>query len=101
MYIYSVKSRVNNEVVAAWESFFLNHHLDDLIQTGCFTKYQFKKLIMDDPMSTYYVADYYYNDSEDLQRYQTHFAQDLKQDVISRFKGKFHSDRIICQVLTK
>ncbi len=101
MYIYSVKCRVNNEVATAWESFFIDKHLDDLVKTGCFTHYEFIELQSDDPMSTYYVSNYYYETPEDLERYTTEFADELRHDVVSRFKGKFQVSRDIYEVLSK
>lgn len=99
MYIYCVKSRVNNEIVSAWESFFIDKHLDDLIKTGCFTHYEFRKLQSDDPMSSHYSSNYYYQSPEDLQRYIAEFAEGLRHDVVSRFKGKFQAEREIYRVL--
>ena len=99
MYIYCVKSRVNNEIVSAWESFFVDMHLDDLVKTGFFTHYEFTKLQSDDPMSSHYISNYYYQTPEDLDRYMDEFAAELRNDVVSRFKGKFQSGREIYRVL--
>ncbi len=101
MYIYSVKSRVNNEIVSLWRSFFIEHHLDDLIATGCFTQYEMRQLQSDDPMSTHFVADYYFDTMDDLDRYQREYAAALKQDIVKRFAGKFHSERSIYQVISQ
>ncbi len=100
MYTYSVKSRVNNEVVTAWQKFFVEHHLQDLINTECFTHYQFRRSEHEDPMSTYFIADYYFESMKDLERYESLFAKELKQDVRKRFAGKFHSERSIYRLLT-
>ncbi len=85
----------------SWQAFFLEQHLDDLVHTGCFTHYEFKKLLGDDPMSSYFVADYYFETMEDLDRYNAQHAASLKQDVVKRFSGKFQSERSIYQVLTQ
>jgi hypothetical protein len=100
-YIYSVKSRVNKEVVSAWEKFFVEKHLDDLVETGCFTHYDFRKLQSDDPMSAHYISNYYYETPEHLEKYLTDFADELRQDVISRFKGKYQAARELYTILAK
>jgi len=100
MYIYCVKIRVNNEVVTAWESFFIDKHMDDLIKTGCFTHYEFCKLQSDDPMSSHYITKYYYRASKDLERYIAQFAERLRKDVVSRFEGKFQASRELYEVLS-
>ena len=87
--------------MSSWESFFLEHHLDDLVKTGCFTHYEFRKLIGDDPMSTYFVADFYFETMEDLSRYNDEYAKALKHDVTKRFNAKFQFERSIYHILSK
>ncbi len=100
MYIYSVKCRVNKEIASEWEAFFIDKHLDDLVKTGCFTHYEFRKLMSDDPISSYYISNYHYRSQGDLDIYNSNYASDLKQDVVDRFNGKFQAERSIYKVLT-
>lgn len=99
MIIYSVQCRVQSESAEAWERYFLDTHLDDVLNTGCFTSYVFKKEISDEANEMLFIADYYSPSQESLDTYNREFAAALKQDVMDHFSGKFTAQRQIFQLI--
>lgn len=99
MMIYSVSCTVNTEIAEAWQRFFLEKHLADVVNTGCFTKYSFRKKESDDTATTTFVSEYYYEKAEDLERYNQHYAPALKAEVGEKFAGQFECQRTLFQVI--
>ena len=77
---------------SAWEDFFVQEHLEDVYQTGCFTGYAFRKTLEEDGR-VLFSAEYYCHDQSELDRYNQHYASRLKQDVVDRFEGRFTAGR--------
>ena len=46
-----------------WQQFFLDKHLDDVVNTGYFTGYSFRQLIdVDNGEEVTFISEYYFND---------------------------------------
>ena len=105
MRIFSFDRSNNNatkgEVISlgVWEEFFLEKHIDDVLQTGCFTGYEFKKEIEQSEDTVLYAAEYHCQSMEFLNTYNERFAKELKEDVLKRFSGKFTAQRSVFTVL--
>ena len=99
MIIYSVQCHVQKEHAKAWETFFTDKHLADVVNTGCFTGYSFRKEIGDSEEEVLYVSEYYCDSREELERYNQEYAAQLKNDVIVRFEGKFRVARKVFEVV--
>lgn len=100
MIIYRVKCKVENEIAERWEQFFIEKHLDDVVNTGYFQSYNFHKQI--DPNEegyTIFITDYYCQSLDQYQAYVTSAASNLKAEVIELFEGKFTATRTLQEVL--
>ena len=83
-----------------WKDFFLNKHLKDVMDTGYFTSYAFRKEIKQKNQdSVTFIAEYSCKDLDSLSAYNKQEAPRLKQEVIEKFGGKFEAERVIYKVL--
>ncbi len=96
MIIYQVSCKVNIDVAAKWEAYFIEQHLDDVLNTGCFTGYDFRKEKLDEE-NILFSSEYYCESEADLERYNTTFAAALKADINSKFGGYYDCHRHIYQ----
>ena len=85
-----------------WNRFFLEKHLDDVVNTGYFTGYSFQKEIDTDEIEEVtFVSDYYCRDLEQLYLYNKNAAASLKEEVIELFGGKFKAKRQVLELVNK
>ena len=99
MKIYQVSCNVQSEIADEWQKLFMDKHLKDVFNTGCFVDYTFKKeQTIKNGMVTF-VAEYHYEHQEDLDRYNKLYAADLKKDVQNLFKGKYACSRVLFEVI--
>lgn len=96
MYVYSVFLTINIDIVVEWQNFMTQKHLQDVMNTGCFESYNFLKV--DEYHSENGVnfrVDYFAKSKEELDEYLNKYTEDLRQDVLNRFGGKFTAYRKI------
>ncbi len=98
---YRVSCTLHKEHAQQWEQYFLEQHIDDVMNTACFERYEFKKELTDEKDSVTYITSYYCKNIETLNRYNERFAPALKEDVMSKFDGLFSAKRSISYILEK
>ena len=96
MIIYQVTCKVNQSVAEHWEQYFIEQHLDDVLNTGCFTGYSFRKEKLEQE-NTLFSTEYYCNSKADLERYNIQFATALKADINGVFGDQYDCQRHIYQ----
>lgn len=96
MIIYQVSCQVDSAIANQWEKYFVEHHLDDVLNTGCFTGYNFRKEKLDKE-NILFSSEYYCDSIEDLERYNLEFAAALKEDINTKFGGQYDCYRHIYQ----
>ncbi len=102
MIIYSVTCIVEAAIATEWEQFFVEKHLDDLVETGYFTGYSFRKEIRaDTPDKVHFTSDYFAPNLESLERYNQSAASALKQEVGELFGGKYTCSRKVYEEMAK
>ena len=85
---------------AAWKKFFLEKHLDDVVNTGCFTKWSFRKLIDDKERDKVtFVSEYHCKSMADFERYNINFAPALKAEVGELFKKGYTCQRSFYELI--
>lgn len=100
MYIYSVTCQVSNSIADEWQTLFLKKHLQDVVDTGCFTKYQFRKNISEESSgTTSFTAEYYFDNMAQFELYNEKFAADLKKEVGDLYGGQYNCHRKIYEVI--
>lgn len=93
-WVYRVRCEVHPEKAQAWETFFLEEHLQDVLDTGFFAGYSFRReteVLADGFIG--FVSEYYYDSAEQFAGYQAGPAADRKKDVLDRFAGAFRCER--------
>jgi len=98
---YRVECKVQKVVAADWEEYFVETHLDDVLNTDCFTGYAFDKSIEKNEDTITFVSEYFCSSLDKLKEYNEKFAPIMKQDILSKFEGKFIARRSIFEVITK
>ena len=101
MIIYSVQCIVKADSAAAWEKYFVEEHLDDVLNSGCFTAYTFKEELSESGEEVLFISDYFCPSQEVLDKYNQEFAPALKQDVIEKFGGKFTATRKLYRLVRR
>lgn len=98
---YRVECLVHYSKAQEWEAFFIEHHLQDVVDTECFTSYSFTKDTEAEGNSVKFISSYYCESFELLEKYQTELSEKLKEDVMSRFEGKYTCSRSVLHVIKK
>lgn len=101
MIVYSVTVQIDTEIEKEWLQWMKNKHIPDVMASGCFLKYEIKKLL--DPIESNAVSTYniqYYSPSmETLETYFQHYAPELQKEHSERYQNRFVAFRTILQLL--
>ena len=98
-YIYRVTCKVKKGRAEEWIKFFLEKHLDDLIDTGHFYAYSFNEIISEDSDVRTFSTDYFYKSPEDLDNYNASAASILKAETQQIFGDSFSCSRQLLEVI--
>jgi len=99
MILYNVTVNVADEVHEEWVDWMRTVHIQDVMNTGCFIKYKFCRLIRSQEEGTTYSIQYFCKDMATLHSYQVKFSQKLQADHQSRFKDKCVAFRSLLEVI--
>ena len=97
--LYNVTTSLEPTIADEWVAYMREHHLADVVGTGCFIRSQLLRLLNEEDNGITYAAQYYAIGLEQLEAYQEHFAPALRQQLDARFKGKYHSFRTVLEVV--
>jgi hypothetical protein len=94
MNVYSVFISLDESVESDWLTFMNDKHIKEVLDTECFTGYEFFREI-DSPEigKVRFRIDYYLTDSSKMEKYISKFSEALRNDVVARFDGKFTAER--------
>ena len=100
MIIYNVTSKVDHSIHEAWVKWMKDIHIPEVMSSGCFSKFQFVKVLeIDESDGITYAIQYYANTKEDYERYIFEFAATLRQDALNTWGNKFAGFRSLMQVV--
>lgn len=86
MYIYNVTIKVEQEAIIQWLQWMKQHHIQDVLNTGCFFDAKLFRLHLDEEDGTHtYVTQYFCNEKMDYLKYQKKFAPDLQKKALDKF----------------
>jgi len=92
-FVYKVRCLVEQDVAEKWIRFFLDEHLQDVLNTGYFTKCKFFEVETNSKLTRTFCSEFYYEKEEDLVAYNTHAATALKTHTKQMFGDKFSCQR--------
>lgn len=100
MIVYNVSLKVLNDYCAEWVAWMQAEHIPAVMSHGCFTSYQFYRLLdQDETEGQTYVVQYYAATMEDYIMYRDQYAKPLQTETALRFKDKFVAFRTLMQSL--
>jgi len=101
MYIYSVTCHVANSIAEEWKSFFLEKHLQDVVNTGCFTSFEFRKnTSKSEDNTTSFTSEYRFDSMQNFDLYNEKFGATLKKEVNELYGGQYNCHRTIYEIVS-
>ena len=98
MIIYNVTIKVDPEVHDDWLNWMRSNHIPDVMNTGCFVNSKLLKLKdLDESNGVTYAIQYFADQREKLEEYQTEFAPKLQAEHTVRYKDKFVAFRTVME----
>ena len=95
MIIYNVTVKVGLETVPDWRNWMRTVHIPEVMNTGCFKKYNFCKIIEEDEDAETFAIQYFSESMETFLKYQQVFAAKLQKDHMQRYEGKYVAFRTL------
>jgi hypothetical protein len=100
MLIYNVTVQVERSIADAWLNWLQEEHIPELMQTGCFIKYQVTRVINDDETDTVtYAIQYYVESEKELNVYLSEHASALRQRGFDKWGNHFIAFRTVMEVI--
>lgn len=98
--IYNVTTKVDLQIAVAWLQWLKEHHIKEMVATGCFTHAVILQLTEVDESDGLTYAVQFYADSQTLyNRYITEFSSGMQQDVLKKWGDKVISFRSVLRVI--
>lgn len=100
MYIYNVTIKLTWSIHDDWLKWMQEKHLNDVMATECFTRYQFVRLLdVDEEDGPTYAIQYYCDSKALYNLYIEKFAPQLRQDGTNLFGNQFIGFRSLMQIV--
>jgi hypothetical protein len=100
MLIYNVTTKVDWSIADEWEQWMKEVHIPQIIETGCFVKYQFARLLeTDEEEGPTFTAQYFANSRSSYDTYINEFAPAFREMIINKWGNKFIAFRSLMQLL--
>ena len=99
-FIYNVTIRVDQEIHEAWVDWMKKDHIPKVMDTGCFTHYQFVRLLeIDETDGPTYAVQYYAAAKDQYERYVETYAPVLRREISDAWGDRFIAFRSLMQVV--
>jgi hypothetical protein len=100
MFIYNVTTQISHQIHQAWLAWMQEKHIPEVMAKGCFTKFQFVRLLeVDESESVTYATQYYVESKADYNRYIEIHAAALRADAIKSWGNHAIGFRSLMQVV--
>ncbi len=100
MIIYNVTIMVTWGIHEDWVKWMKHTHIPEIMDTECFTRNQFVKLLeVEEVDGPTYAVQYYANSKADYNRYVELYSQPLKQQSFDKWGDQFIALRSLMQVV--
>ena len=101
MFIYNVTTKVDWSINDAWLEWMLNEHMQQLLDTKCFTEYKLMKLHdVDDSDGPTYAAQYFAESKALYNRYVEIYAPQLREIINNKWSNGLVSFRTLMEVVS-
>ncbi|MBC7589167.1 MAG: DUF4286 family protein [Chitinophagaceae bacterium] len=100
MLIYNVTINLEHAIHQAWLEWMKEKHIPEVMATGCFTHYQFVRVLdIDETDGVTYAVQYFAENKANYNRYIQGYADALRDDSLKSWGSKFIGFRSLMQVV--
>jgi hypothetical protein len=99
MVIYNVTLSIDAAVSSDWLAWMRQTHIVEIMKTGCFMECRISKVNGEEEGGHTYSVMYLAKDQNDLDRYNTSYAQAMQKSHAELFAGKFAAFRTTLEVI--
>jgi Domain of unknown function (DUF4286) len=100
MFIYNVTIQVDWSIHEAWLQWMTDVHIPEVMNTNCFTKYQFVRLLeTDEAEGATYAVQYYAESKANYNRYIELYAPALQEKGNELWNDKWFAFRSLMQLV--
>lgn len=100
MYIYNVTTKVAHGIHTDWFHWMKNNHISAVMGSGCFTHFQFVRLLeTDEEEGITYAVQYHAATKADYDRYLDQFAPELRKESVEKWGSQMIAFRSIMKVV--
>jgi len=100
MIIYNITAKVEWSVAEEWVKWMQEKHIPEVLETGCFEKHQFVRLLqVDETEGPTYAIQYYAPTLSTYDYYLQHHAPSLRDQVNNKWGEKYIDFRTLMQVV--
>lgn len=100
MLIYNVTTKINWSVADSWLKWMQEIHIPEVMDSGCFEKFQLVRLLeVDEEEGPTYAVQFYTSSKLSYQEYITNYQAELKERVVAKWSNQFISFRSLMEVV--
>ena len=100
MFIYNVTTQVSLQIHEAWVAWMQEKHIPEVMTKGCFTRFQFVRLLdIDESESVTYATQYYADSKAAYSRYVELYADALREDALKSWGNHAIGFRSLMQIV--
>jgi hypothetical protein len=102
MILYNVTLNIENEVAEEYVNWMNTVHIPEVMATGLFVSYKMLRLLNEeDNGGTTFAVQYYLEDMDRFEHYQTFHAARLQTETKKRYEGKYVAFRTLLEVVSQ
>lgn len=100
MIIYNVTTHVANAINSDWVTWMKATHIPEVMQTGCFTKFQMIRMMeTDETEGITYAVQYYAESKANYNRYTEIYAAPLRKAAVDKWGDNTISFRTLMEIV--
>ncbi len=100
MIIYNVTTKVSHTIHTDWLLWMKNEHIPSVMESGCFTKQVFVRLLeIDEEDGPTYAVQYHAASKEDYNKYLQNYAPGLREATLKQWGNQIIAFRSIMQLV--
>ncbi len=100
MFIYNVTIKLDWAIHDSWVQWMLHEHMNEMVNTGCFTRSQLLRLLeTDEKEGPTYAAQYFAESKADYSRYIENHSTAIRQRYFDKWGDRFIAFRSLMQIV--
>jgi hypothetical protein len=101
MFIYNITIKLDTAIRDSWVKWMNEEHIPDIMNTGCFEKFQFVKLLdIDETEGPTYAVQYYAISKAQYNRYIDMYAVKMRKASTDKWGDRFIAFRTLMEVVS-